>query len=194
MRGRIQVLNVGRTAGVIQADSGDSMRFEFSAVLAYDVAFLAVGRVVTFDVEGRDGSSVVNICLYRPHASPEGAPRRPASLRYVGFEQAKGLRSYKFERTPAGEEMTTTVVVTTDMTLFTRHRVQLQEGPGLCLRLLETESADGRESAFTLTEKDLITFLAARAGAMKPLARRIWRRPRSAPSALFLTPQGETGR
>ena len=192
MRGHIQVWNAGSAEGVIQADNGDSISFEFSAVLAYDVACLAVGRWVSFDLAGRAGSSVVNVCLHRLQPSPEGAPRRPASLRYVGFEQAEGIRSYKFERTPPGEEMKT-VVVTTDMALFTRHRVLLQEGPGLCLRLLETESAKGRESRFALTENDLIT-LAARLGAIKPLARRVWRRPRPATSGLFLTPQSETGR
>ena len=125
MRGHIQVLNAGSAEGVIQADNGDSISFEFSAVLAYDVACLAVGRWVSFDLEGRDGSSVVNVCLHRLQPSPEGAPRF-ASLRYVGFEQAEGIRSYKFERTRPGEEMET-AVVTTDIALFTRHRVPLQE-------------------------------------------------------------------
>jgi hypothetical protein len=73
MRGRIQALNAGRSEGVIQADSGDSIHFEFSAVLAYDVAFLAVGRLVTFDLDGRDGSSVVNICLHRTQPSVDAA-------------------------------------------------------------------------------------------------------------------------
>ena len=194
MRGRIQAWNAGSAEGVIQADNGDSISFEFSAVLAYDVAVLAVGRFVSFDLEGRDGSTAVNVCLHRLQPSPEGALRHAASLRYVGFEQAaEGIRSYKFERTLPGEEMKT-VVVTTDIALFTRHRVLLQEGPGLCLRLLETESAKGRESRFALTENDLITFLAARVGAIKPLVRRVWRRPRPAASGLFLTPQRKTGR
>ena len=105
MRGRIQAWNAGSAEGVIQADNGDSISFEFSAVLAYDVAFLAVGRLVSFDLEGRDGSRAVNVCLHRLQPSPEGTPRHPASLRYVGFEHAEGIRSYKFERTPPGEEM-----------------------------------------------------------------------------------------
>ena len=43
----------------------------------------------------------------------------------------------------------------------------------MCLRLLETESAKGCESRFALTENDLITFLAARLGAIKPLSRHV---------------------
>jgi len=139
MRGRIKVLNARSSEGVIQADNGDSICFDFSAVLAYDVACLAVGRLVSFDLAGRDGSSAVNVCLHRIQPFPERAPQRPA-VRYVGFEQAEGIRSYKFERTSPGEEMKT-LVVTTDVALLARHRVLLQEGPGLCLRLLETESA-----------------------------------------------------
>jgi hypothetical protein len=151
-------------------------------VLAYDVAFLAVGRFVSFDFEGPDDSSAVNVCLHHLPPSPKGAMRRPASVRYVGFDQAESIRSYKFERTPPGEEMKT-VIVTTDIALFTRYRVLLQEGPGLCLRLLETESAKRCESRFALTENDLMTFLAGRLGAsIKPLVRHVWRRPRPAAS------------
>jgi cold shock CspA family protein len=194
MRGRIKVWNAGSAQGRIQADNGDSISFEFSAVLAYDVPFLAVGRLVSFDLEGPNGSTAANICLHRLQPSPEGTPRRPDILRYVGFDQAEGIRSYKFECTPPEEEMKT-VVVTTDIALFIRHRVPLQEGPGLCLRLLETESAKSRESRFALTENDLITFLAARLGAsIKPHARHVWRRPRPAVSGWPHAPAHETGK
>jgi len=195
MRGRIEILNAGNAEGVIQADNGDRISFEFSAVLAYDVARLEVGRWVSFNLEGSDGSSVVNVCLHRLQPAPQGAARGVASLRYVGFKQAGRIRSYKFERTTPEEEMKT-VIVTTDVALFARHRVLLQEGPGLCLRLLETESAKakGRESPFALTEDDLITFLAERLGALKPPARHPWRRPRHAASELSLPPAHETGR
>ena len=185
MRGRIRVLDAGSAGGVIHSDSGDSVAFEFSAVLAYDVAFLAVGRLVSFDLEGHDALSAVNVCLHRLQP-----PRRPASLRYVGFDQVKGIRSYRFERTAPGED-TQTVVVTTDIALFTRHRVPLQEGPGMCLRLLETEPATG-ESRFALTENALISFVAARLDAIKP--RHVWRRPRPAASGLSLARPCATGR
>jgi cold shock CspA family protein len=188
MRGLIKLLNAGMAEGVIHADNGDSICFEFSAVLAYDVALLAVGRLVSFDLDGRGGSSAVNVCIHRPQPSPQGDARPAASLRYVGFEQTEGMRSYKFERTPPGENMKT-VVVTTDMAIFTQHRVLLQDGPALCLRLLETESASDDRYRFALTETDLITFLEARLGAIKPLARRVWRRQRPAASKIFHTPQ-----
>src|SRR5581483_4754518 len=120
MRGRIEILNAGNAEGVIQADNGDRISFEFSAVLAYDVARLEVGRWVSFNLEGSDGSSVVNVCLHRLQPAPQGAARGVASLRYVGFKQAGRIRSYKFERTTPEEEMKT-VIVTTDVALFARH-------------------------------------------------------------------------
>jgi cold shock CspA family protein len=182
MMGRIKTLNLGNAGGVIKAENGDSVSFEVSAVLAYDVACLAVGRLVSFDLEGRHGNSAVNVCVHGLHPLAADAPRRPASLRYVGFEQAQGIRSYKFERSWPGDD-TETMIVTTDMALFTRHRVPIQEGPALCMRLLEAEAETGRELRRSLTEKDLIAFLAARLAPMR-FHRRVVRRSPPRPVAV----------
>ena len=183
MMGRIKVLNIGNAGGVIKAENGFSINFEVSAVLAYDVACLAVGRLVSFDLEGRHGTSAVNVCIHGLHPLPADAQRRPASLRYVGFEQAQGIRSYKFERSWPGED-TETLVVTTDLALFTRHRVPLQEGPALCLRLLEAGAEPAKDSRHCLTEEDLIRFLAAQLLPMRSMNRRIVRRSPPRPAAM----------
>jgi cold shock CspA family protein len=175
MMGRIKLLNVGNAGGVIKTENGYAVNFEVSSVLAYDVACLAVGRLVSFDLEGRHGTSAVNVCVHGMHPQPADAPKRPASLRYVGFDQAKGIRTYKFERNWPGED-TETMVVTTDLELFTRHRVPIQEGPALCMRLLEAEGETGANLRHSLTEKDLISFLAARLIPVRSFNRRIVRR------------------
>jgi cold shock CspA family protein len=181
MMGRIKMLNLGNAGGVIKTENGKSVSFEVSAVLAYDVACLAVGRLVSFDLEGRHGSSAINVCVLGLHPPSPDVQRRPASVRYVGFEQAQGIRSYKFERNWPGED-TETMVVTTDLALFTRHRVPIQEGPALCMRLLEAEAEPGQELRRSLTEKDLIAFLAARLMPMR-FSRRFVRRSPPRPVA-----------
>jgi len=182
MMGRIKLLNVGNAGGVIKAENGYTVSFEVSAVLAYDVACLAVGRLVSFDLEGRHGTSAVNVCVHGLHPLPADAPKRPASLRYVGFDQAKGIRSYKFERNWPGED-TENMVVTTDLELFTRHRVPIQEGPAMCLRLLEEEVATHGALRFSLTEKDLIGYLAGRLIPVRTFSRRAVRRSPPRPVA-----------
>ena len=182
MMGRIKMLNLGNSGGVIKAENGSNVSFEISAVLAYDVACLAVGRLVSFDLEGRHGTSAINVCVHGLHPPSPDVQRRPASLRYVGFEQVQGIRSYKFERNWPGDD-TETMVVTTDLALFTRHGVPIQEGPALCMRLLEAEVEAGRDLRRALTEKDLITFLAARLPPMR-FNRRVMRRSPPRPLAI----------
>jgi cold shock CspA family protein len=183
MMGRIKMLNLGNAGGVIKTENGDSIGFEISAVLAYDVACLAVGRLVSFDLEGRHGASAVNVCVLGLHPPASDMQRRSASLRYVGFEQAQGIRSYKFERNRAGED-TEALIVTTDLALFTRHRVPIQEGPALCMRLLEAEVETGPPLRRSLTEKDLIAFLASRLVPMRASNRRVIRRSPLRPEAV----------
>lgn len=183
MMGRIKTLSLGNAGGVIKAENGGTISFEVSSVLAYDVACLAVGRLVSFDLEGRHGTSAVNVCVLGLHPQPADTPKRPANLRYVGFEQAQAIRSYKFERSWPGED-TETMVVTTDLALFTRHRVPIQEGPSLCMRLLEAGAESGQESRHTLTEKDLIGFLDARIVPLRAFHRRVVRRAPPRPIAV----------
>jgi cold shock CspA family protein len=170
MTGRIKALGRGNGSGVIRAENGRSVPFDASALLAYDVACLAEGLLVTFDMEGGYGPRAVNICVHKEHVArrPALSGQHSACLRYLGFEQAQNVRAYRFERLLPGEE-TTTLLVSADMTLFARYHVALQEGPGLCLHLLLAAEPDpppaqqvtSPQAGRTLTEQDMLAHVAA---------------------------------
>jgi cold shock CspA family protein len=164
MTGRIKVLSAGSASGFIEAENGSRIHFDSAAVLAYDVTYLSVGQLVTFDVENGLGRKAVNICVQRPHqAPPPEGKRKESMLRYVGFDQTRAIRTYRFERTSLGLE-TETFAVTTDITLFTKYHVAIQEGPALCLRLLTLgmEGVAVPPIQRSLTEQDIKIHVASR--------------------------------
>jgi cold shock CspA family protein len=167
MTGTITILDDHRASGVISAEDGLRVRFESSAVLAYDVTALAVGQSVTFDVLRGNRPKASNVCVERPHVRPAGTKcRESAPPRYLGFEQSGNVRLYRFEQIFAGESRTT-FTVSADIALFTKHRVGIQEGPALCLHLLATalDAADFAESpspAYALADREMLGYLANR--------------------------------
>ncbi len=91
---------------------------------------------------------------------------KPVRLRYVGFEHVKSLRVYRYEQISPGEEATA-FIVSSDLTLFAKHGVGLQEGPVLCLHLLldELEAAEGRHAPpfdRRLTDRHMLAHLASK--------------------------------
>ena len=166
MTGRIRNLSAGSDSGFIEAENGLRFHFDSCAVLAYDMTYLAVGQLVTFDLEAGGNPKAVNICLQRSHQAPhtEGK-RKETTLRYVGFDQTRAIRTYRFERTSVGEE-TETFAVTTDMALFTKHRIGIQEGPALCLHVLmmglDGTAVNAPRLACSLTEQHMLTYLASK--------------------------------
>ena len=164
MTGRIISLNSGRSAGFIEAENGARLHFDLGAVLAYDVNYLSIGQLVTFEIEHGQSSKAINICVQRPsHASTAEGKRKESMLRYVGFEQIRTIRTYRFERTSLGEQ-TEIFAVNTDIALFTKYHVGIQEGPQLCLRLLTVglENAGVRALQRSLTEEDIASHVASR--------------------------------
>src|SRR5688572_21199649 len=100
MTGRIKNLSSGRTAGFIETENGAKLQFDSRAVLAYDVNYLCVGQLVTFEIEGSLNRKAVNICVQKPtHTAASEGKRKESMLRYVGFEQTNTFRTYRFERT-----------------------------------------------------------------------------------------------
>ena len=165
MTGRIKNLSSGRSSGFIEAENGAKIQFDSRAVLAYDVSYLSVGQLVTFEIENGQGTKAVNICVQRPsHAPAAEGKRKESMLRYVGFEQIRTIRTYRFERTSLGEQ-TEIFAVNTDIALFTKYHVAIQEGPSLCLRLLTVglEGAGVGSLERSLTEQDILTHVASRA-------------------------------
>ena len=85
-------------------------------------------------------------------------------LRYMGFDQTKNIREYRFDGTAAGET-TTHFVVSADLALFVRYHVGLQEGPALCLQKLAADLEALCQLPHELTGGDLAAYASARAAA-----------------------------
>ena len=168
MTGRIKSLSDGGMFGHIAAENGLSVHFESSAVLAYDVTCLAVGQMVSFELERGGHPKALNVCVERLHHAPHPPDKHSERihLRYTGFEQAGNIRAYRFERLLAGEE-TQTFHVTADLALFKKHRVGIQEGPTLCLDVLMADLRAADSTRLTsrlrpLTDPDMLAHLASR--------------------------------
>lgn len=168
MTGRIKSLSPESASGFITAEDGLSVFFRSSEVLAYDICCLAVGQLVTFDVEGGSWPRATNVCVRRQHHVLPLLEKHPGSVhfRYLGFDQAGSIRSYRFDGTSA-DDHTNTFVVMADLALFTKHHVGIQEGPALCLRRLSTRlDGTGKTTQPTfecrLTDEDMLAHLASR--------------------------------
>ena len=164
MTGRIKALSQENTSGLIEAENGLRFSFQSAAVLAYDAVNLSVGQLVTFVV---DGAVASNVSVQRaPRPLPEGGLRKGGVFRYVGFDQANAVRTFRFERTFTGETAET-FTVSTDLALLAKCRISLQEVPALCSRMLTLELDSAGIPVFKrdLTERDLLTHMAASRGA-----------------------------
>ncbi len=168
MTGTIKSVDSASASGVITAEDGLMVGFCPSSVPAYGVPILAIGQVVSFDLEGGRRPKALNVCV-QPAPRDLTAPEKrqeTTRLRYLGFEHRGNMRAYLFEGlTPGSEKRTFTVDA--DLTLFTRHHVGIQEGPALCLHLLAAELEVGGAAARTssqcsLTDREMLAHLASR--------------------------------
>jgi|SRR5258705_13065561 len=75
-------------------------------------------------------------------------------IRYMGFEQQKNARSYRFDVVVKGQP-NRRCVVTADLALFLRNRVALQDGPTLSATKLNADLESNREGDHELTDQDL---------------------------------------
>jgi len=82
-------------------------------------------------------------------------------LRYMGFDQQKNTRTYRFDRIARGEP-TTSIVMTVDIALFLKHRIGIQEGPALCSHKLALEGESLAAGHHELTNQDLLAYAEAR--------------------------------
>ena len=94
-----------------------------------------------------------------------------SQLRYMGFDQVKNIREYKFDGV-AENETTTNFVVSADVGLFTKYRVALQEGPALCLKKLSADLEPLQQLPHELTGGDLAAYASAQAAAAERKTRR----------------------
>jgi len=85
-------------------------------------------------------------------------------LLYMGFaHKTTGIRQYNFQGLiPDGTRKG--FFVTTDVAMLTKHHIQIQEVPMMCLRLLESAAeAQPQLELFILTEADMLAHISAKA-------------------------------
>jgi cold shock CspA family protein len=182
MIGRIKNLSATSRSGFIQAENGQTVYFAGSAVWEHDFPFLTVGQAVSFELQTGHWPKAANVHLFEDHHLAHAPEKPPATiqLRYVGFDQVNHVRTFRFHGIVAGEQ-TKDLEVTTDVRLFQKHHVGIQEGPSLCTRILLAQLALSSEQKArpvhaVLSEQDLVSLVASRTvAARKPFRRR---RPR----------------
>jgi cold shock CspA family protein len=165
MTGTIKSLGGATESGFITTENGLNVGFCPTSVLAYDAASLAVGQLVSFDLESGRYLKALNVSVQRARDASNMEQKRleVTRLRYMGFEQHGSVRAYRFERlTPGSDKRTFTVEA--DMALFARHHVGIQEGPALCLHLLVADlEAAGEPALFqrSLSDREMLAHLAS---------------------------------
>lgn len=109
-------------------------------------------------------------------------------LRYMGFDQERNARAYRFDVLEKGQPVRH-VVVTAELGLFLTHGIRIQEGPALCARKLGAGLENIPDESYELTGEDLRAHAAALAGAEERRAAARKSTPRRpAPSAQQATP------
>jgi cold shock CspA family protein len=168
MTGTIQSLTARGHSGCIQTESGQSVYFTASAVWEYDMASLAVGRPVSFDLKNGNSGVVTNLRIADepPVATDAQVRRRPVALRYAGFDQVDDARLYLFQHIVPGEKKKL-FVVSAKMSLFVKYHIRIQDGPPLCLYVLALEMdtlepSPGEILRHELTDQDVLAYLASR--------------------------------
>jgi len=120
---------------------------------------------------------------------------------YLGFSQKANIRSFRFQGVVAAERPLRAVkkpefLLTADMALLAEHRIRVQDGPTLCLRILSAAFA-GEEAPviefenYSITIADVSAFSSARnAIEESKLARRKHRPPfKPSPSSQLKWPR-----
>jgi hypothetical protein len=102
-----------------------------------------------------------------PGRSDSGRPDSPAPMRYMGFDDDKGVRFFKFGTLPVHESPIYTVQVPVNLLL--KHGISFQDGPAMSSAMM----ASGVAQNHLVTEDDCLAFLAVRsAKAERKPARR----------------------
>ncbi len=180
MIGRIKNLSATSRSGFIQAENGQTVYFAGSAVWEHDFPFLTVGQSVSFELQSGHWPKAANVHLFedRHIAHVPERPHEAVQLRYVGFDQANHIRTFRFHAILTGEP-TKDYEVTADVRLFQKYHIGIQEGPALCARILAAQLGPSgepkamRTARSVLAEKDLVALVASRVvAARKPFRRR----------------------
>jgi hypothetical protein len=101
---------------------------------------------------------------------------------YDGFTHQGGTRSFMFRSIDSGYKACDLFCIEVDMPLFTQNRIPMQEGPMLCLHLLEVAAVAGPTSLerfrnYRVLAEDFRPFLVQRARTAAEKALKAPRRP-----------------
>jgi hypothetical protein len=167
MTGIIKSYDPAAKSGCIESEAGETIFFEAASVVAYDQPAIGVHRAVSFELRHGRRPAAVNISLsYQHHQRIASASRAgEVVFRYVGFHQDRAFRVFKFDKICPGKE-TEIHSVSTDMALFAKYRLAIQEAPSLCSQLL-LKPAELDSSEHALTEAHLMAHAASRVAAPK---------------------------
>ncbi len=170
MTGRIEVLASPDREGRITTNSGTDI-YHYAYRYPAGQNGLTCGALVTFQVERGNSEMAVSVSPKEPGESATEVESRPREVRYEGFEQTRNMRTFKFHAWRTGEE-NQEAIVTVDLALFRKHGVGIQEGPGLCLRLLQAELQEPALNGSmvwtrVLTDKEMLAHLAGRANTSR---------------------------
>jgi cold shock CspA family protein len=66
VNGKITEFRRKGASGAIQSDQGGRFHFDVAAVLAYDVAGLSAGQVVSFEPDGASPPKAINVSVLPP--------------------------------------------------------------------------------------------------------------------------------
>jgi hypothetical protein len=180
MTGTITSLSNQTSSGAIRSAEGRHFDFDLAEVLAYDVGRLAEGQTVHFELASGAAPKAINISTERPLSSGVRAERSSevGCLRYIGFAHDGNVRTYRFEKCIQGGPPKN-FAIATDLVLFQKCQVRIQDGPAVCLWFLSEEiqaNGDGAQlSPLCLTEQKMISYLASRPIPGKPAPKKVRR-------------------
>ncbi len=97
------------------------------------------------------------LALVEARAARNPKPDAVAPIRYMGFDDAKGVRMFKFGRLPANPS-TPVYKISVHVQLLLSHGISFQDAPSMCAAILASREA----SSCTITEEDCLSFIALR--------------------------------
>jgi len=166
MTGTIVGLAGNIRTGTIRSREGSRLTFSAASVLG-DFDTLAVGHLVSFDLDGVQ-PRLTAVRVFReplvPHR-PDYKLGASPDLRFTGFHQTEGIRSYCFDAVATGRQAQH-FIVRVDMALLLKHHIGVQEVPALCLHKLAADLGAIPDSArHELSQDDLLAYSSSRAAA-----------------------------
>ncbi len=158
----VALLSAGRT-GSIRTSDGSRLSFTAEAVLG-DFDTLAIGHRVSFCVEQNGVSRTATRVFHEPMRMlvPNKRPDTEPDLRYAGFRQAEGVRTYRFDAVTLGKPVQHSILL--DTSLLIKHHIGMQEVPALCVKKVISDLRARPESvSHELGDDDLRQIAGSRA-------------------------------